>query len=226
MQPLVIVLVVVAITGVAWWLWQQEVKRRAAIEQLAASKGLMYSRHDHVGIPQRHPFKLWVKGDERKWENVVSGTLDGRDVVLFEFQYTEISRDSEGKQQRRTYRFQGAIAPIEGAFCPGLQVGPENLLTRLKDKAGFRDLELESEDFNRRFEVEANDRRFAYAFLDARMMNWLLATPKGLRFEVLGQHVMVIGDRIPVDQWMLRHHIAQDFANRTPDVVRSLYPLD
>lgn len=225
MDVLFFVLAGLAAAAVAYFAWQQGVKRREAIHAFAVTKGLTWGRHDHVGIASKHPFKFWNKGDERKWENVVSGTLDGKPLLLFDYQYTEVSRDAEGRTQRTHYKFTGAVAPLDGVFTPGLQLEPESMFSRLKDKTGFRDLELESEEFNRRFEVGTRNRQFAVAFLDARMINWLLTTPKDLRFEVLGQHVMVIGPRVDVDQWMLRHHIATDFANRMPSVVRSLYPL-
>ncbi len=44
------------------------------------------------------------------------------------------------------------------------------------------DIRTESEEFNRRFEVRSSDRRFALAFVDARMMRWLLDQPPGNRF--------------------------------------------
>lgn len=225
MEPLLLIGGLLLAGVVAYFVWQQGVKRREALFALATSKGLTWTRHDHVGVATRHPFKFWNKGDERKWQNVISGTMDGKPVLMFDYQYTEITRDSEGRNQRTTYKFTCAVAALDGAFTPGLQLDPENLFSRLKDKAGFRDLELESEEFNRRFEVSARNRKFAVAFLDARMINWLLSTPKDLRFEVLGGHVMVIAPESPPEQWLLRHHIATDFASRMPDVVRSLYPV-
>ncbi len=225
--PFALIPVVLLVAGVlAYFAWQQDVKRRHAIAALAVGKGLTYSRHDHVGINAHHPFKLWVKGDERKWENVVSGTIDGRDVLLFDYQYTEVSRDAEGNRSTTTYKFFCAVAPLDATFVPGLQLAPETLLSKLRDRTGFRDLQLESEEFNRRFEISCRNQQFAYAFLDARMQNWLLSLPTDLQFEVLGQHVLVAGKRIPPEAWMTRHHLAQDFASRMPDVVRSLFPLD
>ncbi len=222
-----LILLFLLVAGViAYFAWQHEVKRRGAIEQMAASRGLLYTRHDHLGIPGRHPFKLWVKGDERKWENVVTGQLDGRDVLLFDFQYTEVSRDAEGNRSTTTYKFHCAVAPLDGTFTTGLQLEPETFLSKLRDRTGFRDLQLESDEFNRRFEIGCRNQQFAYAFLDARMQNWLLSLPEDLRFEVLGQHVLVAGKRCPPEQWMTRHHLAADFASRMPDVVRSLFPLD
>ena len=45
----------------------------------------------------------------------------------------------------------------------------------VRDAVGLGDQDLESERFNRAFDVRASDRRFASALLDARMMEWLLA---------------------------------------------------
>ncbi len=224
MEPLIIVVGLLVAAGVAYFAWQQGVKRREALHALAVTKGLTWTRHDHVGISANHPFKLWMAGDERKWENTISGALDGKPVLMFDYQYTEVSRDAEGKTQRTTYKFTCAVAPLDGAFTPGLQLSKESLFSRLKDATGFRDLELESEAFNKRFEVGTRDRKFAVAFLDARMINWLMTTPTELRFEVLGGHVLVAGPQVGPDQWMLRQHIANDFASRMPDVVRSYYP--
>lgn len=226
MEPVLFVLALVAAGAVAWWQWHRQAKRREELHALAVTRGLTWTRHDHVGIPARHPFRFWNEGDERTWKNVISGALDGRPLLLFDFEYVEIRRDSEGRRQRTTYRHSCAIAQLDGAFTPGLQLEPETMFSRLKDKAGFRDLELESEEFNRRFEVGTRNRKFAVAFLDARMMNWLLSTPTGMRFEVLGNHVLVADRQRDADELLLLHHIATDFAGRMPDVVRSLYPLD
>lgn len=209
--------------AVAYWNWQQQQKRREALLAFATAKGLTWTRHDHVGIPTQHPFTFWNKGDERTWENVISGAIDGKPVLLFDYEYVEVTRDHEGRTQRTKYPFTCAIAQLPGCFTPGLQLEPETFFSKLKDKTGFRDLELESEEFNRRFEVGTRDRRFAVAFLDARMMNWLLSTPTDFRFEVLGGHVLVAGPRVDPSGLMLRHHVATDFANRTPDVVRDIY---
>lgn len=211
--------------AVAYFGWQQSVKRREALFALATANGLIWSRQDHLGIAARYPFVLWRAGDERRWENLITGELAGKPVLLFDYTYVDVSRDSDGRDQRTTHAFTCAIAPLDGAFTPGLQLEPENAVTWLKDKVGMRDLELESEEFNRRFEVGARNRQFAVAFLDARMIQWLLATPRTLRFEVLGGHVLVIAPKAAPEQWLLHHHIATDFASRMPNVVRSLFPV-
>jgi LemA protein len=62
--------------------------------------------------------------------------------------------------------------------------------SRLADALTFRDIEFESEEFNRRFTVKGADERFATAFCDARMMDWLLRHGDGYAFEVVGDRLL------------------------------------
>jgi hypothetical protein len=63
------------------------------------------------------------------------------------------------------------------AYLPVLQVTPEGLFSRLGNVLGFDDVELESEEFNRRFRVHAADRKFACDVLTPRTMEALLRHP-------------------------------------------------
>jgi hypothetical protein len=63
------------------------------------------------------------------------------------------------------------------SYLPVLQITPENMLTRIGHSLGLDDIDLESEDFNRRFRVHANDRKFASDVLTPRTMQALLARP-------------------------------------------------
>ena len=76
-----------------------------------------------------------------------------------------------------------------------LSVLPERLPSRIRSTFALPDIELELEEFNRRFEVGSADRRFATALLDARMMAWLLQQEPGIGFEVLDGRLMVFRPR-------------------------------
>lgn len=60
---------------------------------------------------------------------------------------------------------------------PWLQVYPENLLTR-----ALGDITFESDDFNRRFRVLAQDTRFAYDVLNPQNMARMLMDPRYAEF--------------------------------------------
>ena len=61
-----------------------------------------------------------------------------------------------------------------GATVPTLQVTPEGMFSRMVGRLTNRDIELESEDFNRAFTVTCPDRKFASDVLHPRMMEYLL----------------------------------------------------
>lgn len=63
----------------------------------------------------------------------------------------------------------------------------EDLGRKLLGLVGVRDLQLESEDFNKKFHIRTENDRFAYDILHPRMMEWMLADQRALsspfRFE-------------------------------------------
>ncbi|MDQ4107653.1 MAG: hypothetical protein M3138_02450 [Actinomycetota bacterium] len=83
-------------------------------------------------------------------------------------------------------------------WWPNLSIVPEGFGSRLARSVGrrladaltFRDIEFESEAFNRRFTVKGPDERFATAFCDARMMDWLLRHGEGYAFKVVGDRLL------------------------------------
>jgi hypothetical protein len=104
-----------------------------------------------------------------------------------------------------------------------LSVVPEGLAARLRSTFALPDVELESEEFNRRFEVRSSDRRFAGALLDARMMRWLLDEPAGPGFEVVDARLMVFRPRATtsLDDVARALELSDAFAERIPRVVRA-----
>jgi hypothetical protein len=88
---------------------------------------------------------------------------------------------------------------VDAAFSP-LSIARENVLTRLADSVGLDDVQFELEDFNRAFNVKSGDPRFANAFVDQRMMRWLMTSPRGMAFETSGPWLLVWCHRVaPAD---------------------------
>jgi hypothetical protein len=80
--------------------------------------------------------------------------------------------------------------------------------------------------FNRAFDVRADDARFAAAFLDARMMDWLMGQAPGVGFEIVAGHLMLYEPRSvssldDVDRALRRF---DGLFEHVPVVVASLYP--
>ncbi|HXF71312.1 MAG TPA: hypothetical protein VNO79_01710 [Actinomycetota bacterium] len=206
-----------------WLSWYLKAKRRKELALAASQLGLSFAPVDPFGC-LGYPFALLRRGDGRGVENVLWGTWQGMPVRAFDYWYYEEQQTSKGRRSRSYRHFSCAVTEIEAA-CSPLRLERENLLTRLADHLALRDLEFESEEFNRRFNVKGEDRRFAHAFVDARMMDWLLTVPGEFSFEVCGRWLLCYSRRrAPFDLVPLLGTL-QGFRERVPRVVFDLYPL-
>lgn len=199
---------------VAIGLWRLR-PRRGAFEAEADRLGLRFSAEDPFGLLDE-PFALWRRSQRSygRLDTVLWGTWRGLQVRAFEYEY------SAGEQDRR--RFSCAMVAIPGGW-PRLVIRPESLATRVVDVA-VPDVAFESEAFDRAFSVRCEDRRFASAFVDARMMDWLLSLEPPWGFEIDGP--WILGYRERVQPWELEEVFATlaAFVDRTPRVVPSMFP--
>jgi hypothetical protein len=219
---LLFVLAIAAMGAIAYLQWQAKVKRREAIHEWAFKNGLEYTAVDNVGLPQSYDFGLFRKGDGRGCENVLQGAWKGVPVIEADYWYYTTSTDSEGRRSRDYTRLSVAIFQLD-AFVPDLRIEHENVFTRLADHVGLRDIEFESDEFNRRFNVKCADREFAFKLLDARMMQWLLGPSGALCFEVNGAHGVLYCDRIGAERVPELLDSAKGFVDHVPKLVWNEY---
>lgn len=194
MEALIFALILVAVAAVAVYSYVRKQQRREALATFAFQNKLEYSRVDPFGLTDLD-FRLFGLGDGRGCENVLWGDWRGLAVKEADYWYYEESTDSKGNRSRSYRHFSILVAELP-AFLPSVCLERESLLTRLADALSFRDLEFESEDFNRLFQVRAADRQFAYKLVDARMIRWLLSTGGEFGFEVSGPSLLVWCDRL------------------------------
>jgi hypothetical protein len=197
-------------------------KKREAFLALSVKLGLRYDIKDPFDTVDL-PFALFRKGDSRGVENVLSGEAAGMRVRLFDYHFTETSTDSDGHMSSSTYPFSCALAEID-ADCPHLVLEQENLMTRLSRHLGFHDIELESEEFNKRYIVASDDKKFAYAILDARMMAWLMDEGGVCQYEVVGPLALCYGKRVKPVEYENLLEVLRRFHAHVPTVVASMYP--
>jgi hypothetical protein len=221
--PIVLILVFVLVAaGLIYYQHQLKLQRQSEMRSLAFGHRLDFSLDDPFDTLSE-PFSLLQKGDGRGVENVMWGFWQGLEIRAFDYWYYEESSDSKGHRSKSYYRFDCLIAPLD-ARCPQLQISEENLFTRLAGALTFRDIEFESEEFNRRFHVKGPDERFATAFCDARMMDWLLRHGERYAFEVVGDLLLCWTKRVPPAEMVHLMGTAKTFREQIPAVVRSLYP--
>ncbi len=150
-------------------------------------------------------------------DNVLWGAWGDLEVRVFDYAYTRSENDER--------RYSCALAAIPGGW-PTLVIRPESAITRLGDQVAMPGIEFELEAFNRAFDVRCDDRRFASAVVDQRLMEWLLGLGNESGFEIRGR--WILGCRDQVQPWELEGvlRMLADFVQRIPRAARALYPED
>jgi hypothetical protein len=215
--------VVGAVFGLFGYLKYQARQRRIrGVMTVAQRVGFTFTRDDVDRVVDM-PFKLFVEGDGRKLELVMSGTHNERPLRIFDYWYYEESSDGQGHRSRSYHRFTCALLTLPAA-CPPLRLTHEDFLTRLGSHLGLHDVEFEYEDFNRRFRVKCNEQKFAFALLDGRMMQWLLEADTFESLEVVGPWVLLAAKQLEPERWLDLGTWLDQFHGHVPPVVYTTYP--
>ena len=156
--------------------YKAEQKRRTDLLNFALSKGWLYSPGDPLGLANRWERAPFGCGHTRQVTNLVRGEERGHQLVSFDYKYVESDTDSNGKRSTRTYRYHVTAVHLP-AYLPTVEVSAENVLTRLGGAVGLADIDLESEDFNRRYRVRSDNTKLACDVLTPRTMEFLLRGP-------------------------------------------------
>ena len=134
----------------------------------------------------------------------VEGPLDARiggltatlTCAAFEWWWEERRQQTDSKGNTTTSyvtrRVPVAAARLPAAVPDHVQIGPETVFGRLGMSRS--DHQLESDAFNRRFRVLAQDRMLTVQLLDAGLQELLLARYTGRTIELLGDLLVVAGD--------------------------------
>lgn len=178
--------------AIAWATYHFRVlPRRESFEGQAKDAGLRAASGDPRDMLASGFSMFRRAASARELANTAWGRWREREVVVADYWYvsgTNTARDDE-------QRFMCVVDEARPEW-PDLAVVPAEVAAAAADAVGLGDQDLESERFNRAFEVRSSDRRFASAMLDARMMEWLLAQAPGVGFEILGGRLMVFEPRM------------------------------
>jgi hypothetical protein len=192
------------------------ISRWAAVEAEARRLGLSFSRRDPFRVLDSdfHPFLHFGKlPGTQGVENVVWGERAGREVRAFEYW-----RPAEDEP----IRYSCAIVRIPEGW-PSLLVRRKGRLDVARSAAGLGGQEFELEDFNRVFEVRADERRLASAVVDQRMMGWLLESDPVLGFQLQHGWLLSWMPRLPPEELERVLTMIEGFHDRIPRAVWSLY---
>ena len=160
-------------------------KRREELFELAARLGLEFRSGDDYALAERFEFldKL-AQGDNRYAFNILSGSYQQNQVLVFDYHYETHSTDSKGNRQTHHHYFSFFILLLPLHF-PELKITREGLLSKIAQALGYDDIDFESAEFSRTFCVRSKDKKFAYDVCNAQMMEYLLAN-RDLSIEIEG----------------------------------------
>lgn len=214
MEWLVFAVAVVAV-GLAWWRHRRSSARQRRLMLLCQHAGLAFAPLDLRLDTAWLPFPMFGH-PKHGTENVVWDRRLGEDVHAFDLWYVDPADDRSGGA-RRTLTC--AVVPLRSS-CPRLRVAPRDVVDDLARAFGGEEVRLELEEFDRRFLVETEDVRFAFAFLDQRLMETFLGLPDGVTADVNEDVLLLWVPR----QVLVLFDAAVAIRRRIPRVVTSLFP--
>ena len=222
MEGLLWIALALGVAAVAVWRFQRRRDRARQLMLLCQRASLEFSTFDPFPDTLWLPFRLFGRGPGRGTENVVWNGDDGEDARAFDFWFEERRNEDSMPVVRR---FSCALAALPFA-CRRLEVAPRGIADGVSEliEGDDLELELELEAFNRRFNVRADDRRFAVAFLDQRMMRAMMTLPPGITVLVNEDRMLLIASLLPAAEVLLLLEAARAIRRHVPSVVASLYP--
>jgi hypothetical protein len=164
------------------------------------------------------PFAIFGKSPSGTANVLRDPRYDG--VVAFDFWYQEDDGDRP-LPLRRTITC--ATVPL-GAACPRIRVVPRDVVDGLGDALGLSLVTFELEGFNRRFRVEAEDARSAWALLDQRVLEGLLRLPPRVVVEVHEDVMLLSAPELPAVEMLELLRAATTIHADLPRVMPSLFP--
>jgi hypothetical protein len=145
-------------------------KRREAMASIAGRLGLMFNPDKDHGIANRYNFLNKLHhGDSRYAFNIISGKYKDNDILTFDYHY----KTGSGKNtQHHYFSFFILLLPV---WFPELIIVKEDIISKIGQSLGYEDIDFESYEFSKKFCVRSKDKKFAYDFCNAKMIEYLLA---------------------------------------------------
>jgi hypothetical protein len=215
---IIVVAVVVAMVVGGWRLRRRGARQRQLMLRCQQA-GLDFAPLDLFGDTAWLPFPMFGR-TRHGTENVVWHRSDRPEIRAFDYWYEDAVPDRTLTPRRR---LTCAVVPL-GAAGRRLRIAPRDLDDDVRSVLGLREIELELEEFNRRFAVQTDDERFAIAFLEQRMMDAILALPDGVTVDVNEDVVLLSAPELPAEQVLRLYDAAVAIHGRIPRSLPSLFP--
>lgn len=228
LQTFVGVVVIALMLMAAYAAYVEGERRPHQLGALAIQLGWQFDlRGEEFDAERYSHFSAFKKGESRRAYNTMSGTLDvgGQAWPARAGDFSYVTNSGTGQDDsKHTHRLSYAIIDTPHVDAPNLVIRREGFFDRFTGFLGFDDINFESAEFSERFHVTSSNKRFAYAVLDPRMMEFLLdSEPPTIEFR-RGQCCLLLGER----RWSSEEFTAtilwaQEFFARWPEQLPSIF---
>jgi hypothetical protein len=192
-------------------------KRQEGLFELAARLNLNFDAGEDYGIPEQFSFlNQFNQGDNRYAINILSGTYQQQPVKAFDYHYETYTYDKNGRHTEHHW-FSFLILTLPAVAFPDLTIRRGGFFTKIAEVFGYQDINFESAEFSRAFNVRSPDKKFAYDVCNARMIEYLLAN-RDLSIEVENEVIaLAFTSRISVEQFELNLQRLVEIRSRLPE---------
>lgn len=169
-----VIVVFICIIGAIIWGVMAGKKRRDGMTLLADKLGLNFHHDRNYQLADRFSFLDKLRqGSNQYAYNCMSGTYQGHELALFDFHYETYSNDSKGRRQTHHHHFSFFVLTLPKYF-EELTIAKESFFSKIAQAVGYDDIDFESHEFSKKFVVRSKNKKFAYDFCNARMIEYLL----------------------------------------------------
>jgi hypothetical protein len=155
--------------------------RGKAINLEARKLGLTFDPQKDTNIAKQFLFLNHLQtahgGSERYSLNVVNGDFEGHPVTLFDYHWISGATEWWWAPSWRRHKYVSFIVVNLSEAFPELTLASEGLFSKVAQAIGFNDIDFESAEFSKQYVVRSKDKKFAYDFCNALMIDYLLDQP-------------------------------------------------
>lgn len=192
-------------------------KRREGLFELAQRLNLNFIAEEDYDIPAQFDFlNQFNQGENRYAINILSGTYQQQKVQAFDYHYETYTYDKNGRHTEHHW-FSFCILTVPAVMFPDLTIRREGFFTKIAEVFGYQDINFESAEFSKAFNVRSPDKKFAYDVCNARMIEYLLAN-RDVSLEIEDEVIaLAFNTRISVEQFELNLQRLVEIRARLPE---------
>ena len=174
----------------------QQKQRREALAAKAQELNLTFKAEKRADYAHQYGFLDKLGGSsgagKQSCLNIITGELGSNPVTLFDYYYiTSNGRVWWWAPSWEKHCYLSFIIVNMNSNFPELTIAREGFFSKIAQAIGFDDIDFESHAFSTRYKVKSKDKKFAYDFCNAQMIDYLLDQPN-MTIEV-EKHALALG---------------------------------